>query len=225
MIGRIFKVLPILYLSRYIKGKQHDLQTIVLVTSIEKIYPMKKIVFLSIVYLIASCTEEKSSEAEQITEYYQGFEHSDYKKIKGTLADSLTITEGDYTMAFTPESYYEHFKWDSVFKPVYDVVAIENQEDKPVATVSVYSLRFEFLKNNPLTCRHRFHFDSGKITKIENLDCIDTNWEIWQEERDALVSWVKLNHPELDGFIQDLSRKGAVNYVKAIELYKNRQAN
>ncbi len=104
-------------------------------------------------------------------------------------------------------------------------MAIENEGDKLVATVSVHSLRFEFLKNNPLTCRHRFHFDSGKITKIENLDCSNANWEIWQEERDALVSWVKLNHPELDGFINDLSGKGAVNYVKAIELYKIRQEN
>ena len=186
---------------------------------------MKRILFLSVVCLIASCTEEKISKTEQITEYYQGFERSDYEQIKGTLANSLTITEGDYTMAFTPESYYGHFKWDSVFKPVYDVVVLENQGDKLVATVSVHSLRFEFLKNNPLTCRHRFHFDSGKITKIENLDCSNANWEIWQEERDALVNWVKLNHPELDGFIHDLSRKGAVNYVKAIELYKIRQEN
>ncbi len=78
---------------------------------------MKKIVFLSIVCLILSCAEKKSGKAEQITEYYQGFEHSDYKQIKGTLADSLTITEGDYTMAFTPESYYDNFKWDSVSSP------------------------------------------------------------------------------------------------------------
>ncbi len=76
------------------------------------------------------------------------------------------------------------------------------------------------MKNNPLTCRYKFHFDSGKIAKIENLDGTDANWEIWQKEVDSLVSWVKFNHPEIDGFIHDLSMKGAIDYLNAIELYK-----
>jgi len=50
---------------------------------------------------------------------------------------------------------------------------------------------------------------SDKITKIEALECSDANWNVWQAERDSLVNWVKINHPELDGFINDLTMNGA----------------
>ncbi|MGE5943308.1 MAG: hypothetical protein ACM31G_03105 [Flavobacteriales bacterium] len=104
------------------------------------------------------------------------------------------------------------------------MVSLENENEHLVATVSVNSLRYEFLKNNPLTCKHAFYFKSGKINKIKTLDCIDTDWEIWQKERDSLVNWVKFNHPELDGFIHDLSMQGAIDYLKAIELYEKNQS-
>ena len=184
---------------------------------------MRKILFIFILISIASCKERISTESEHITAYYNGFKNSDYSQIKKTLSDSLTIIEGDYIMGFTRESFYKQFKWDSVFKPVYKLVSLENENEQFVATVSVNSLRFEFLKNNPLTCKHKFHFKSGKISKIETLDCMDANWETWQKERDSLVKWTKFNHPELDGFIHDLSMQGAIDYLKAIELYKKSQ--
>ena len=180
---------------------------------------MKKILFILSLLFTASCAEKKAP-SEQVTAYYEGFQNADYSQVERTIADSLTITEGDYTMAFTPESFHERFKWDSVFRPVYELITLENEDEPVVATVAVHSLRFEFLKNNPLTCKHRFHFKAGKIAKIENLDCPDANWAVWQAERDSLVDWIKVNHPELDGFIHDLSRKGAVDYLKAIELYE-----
>ncbi len=184
---------------------------------------MKKTLFILALILVVSCTQRNSTPSEAIREYYAGFENGDYNRVKRTIADSLAITEGDYVMSFTPESFYEQFKWDSVFKPNYNLVELEDHDGRMVATVAVKSLRFEFLKNNPLTCKHRFHFQSGKIAKIESLDCIDANWEIWQKERDSLVEWTKINHPELDGFINDLSMKGAINYLKAIALYKKNE--
>ena len=184
---------------------------------------MHKILFLFILLVLASCSETKSTPSEQVTAYYEGFNNSDYHQIKSTIADSLTLIEGDFTMPFTPESFYRQFQWDSVFKPDYKVVNLENEGEQVVATVAVQSLRFAFLKNNPLTCSHRFSFKAGSIHKIEMVDCPDANWAVWQEERDSLVQWVKGNHPELDGFVNDLSRQGAINYLKAIELYTMRQ--
>ncbi|MBS9461311.1 hypothetical protein KIM67_02735 [Flagellimonas sp. 389] len=183
---------------------------------------MKKVLLLFLVLAISSCSKKKDMASDQVKKYYEGFKNSKYNQIRALISDSLTITEGDYTMAFTRESFYEQFKWDSVFKPDYSLITLENEDEQIVATVSVNSLRFEFLKNNPLTCKHRFYFKSGKIIKIENLECIDANWEIWEKERDSLVKWIKDNHPELDGFIHDLSMKGSKDYMNAIELYKNR---
>lgn len=186
---------------------------------------MKKILFLCILIVLASCTENKSNPADQIKAYYNGFQNGDYKQIKNTLADSLITTAGDFIMPFSKESYYEKFKWDSIFKPVYKLINIENQGEQAIVKVSMRSLKHDFLKNSPMTCNYKFHFKSGKIAKIENLDCPDANWEVWAKEVDALVNWVKTNHPELDGFINDLTMKGAMDYMKAIALYKEHQTN
>ena len=185
---------------------------------------MNKILPLLILGVLLSCVEKQLTSSEQVRTYFEGFKNSDYGQIQKTIADSLTIVEGDYTMHFTPDSFYEQFKWDSVFKPVYTVVSLENENQGGpiIAKVSVKSLRFEFLKNNPLTCKHKIHMTSGKISKIENLNCMDANWEIWQKERDSLVHWIQRNHPELDGFVNDLSMKGAQNYLQAIKLYRKR---
>lgn len=183
---------------------------------------MKNLLFLSILCLIASCTGDNIDKATQIKRYYEGFNNSDFNQIKGTIADSLIITEGDYVMEFDKQSYYGQFKWDSVFQPTYKVISIQYQNGEFIANVAVESLRFEFLQNNPLTCEHRFSFIADKISKIDNLDCKETNWEVWQKERDSLVNWIKENHSELDGFVHDLSMKGAQNYLKAIELYRNK---
>ena len=67
------------------------------------------------------------------------------------------------------------------------------------------------------------YFESGKISRIENLDCPDANWETWGKQVDSLVNWTKENHPGLNGFIHDLTMKGAQDYMKAIALYKNRK--
>ena len=181
---------------------------------------IKKILFIFILFITYSCTENKKSRL--ISQYYEGFKNSDFNQIRSTVSDTLIITEGDYIMTYSPDNYYDHFKWDSTFKPTYNLVAIESQDNTITTTVSVSSIRFKFLKNDPLICKYKFAFNSGKIIKIENLDCIDVNWKLWQKERDSLVNWVKLNHPELDGFINNISAQGAKDYVKAIELYNTK---
>jgi len=85
---------------------------------------MKKLFFLIPVLVSLGCGEKKQAPQEQVTTYYAGFANGDYTPIKSTLADSLITTEGDYTMPFSRESYYEKFKWDSVFKTGYGKLEI-----------------------------------------------------------------------------------------------------
>ncbi|MBV6646566.1 MAG: hypothetical protein KI790_14010 [Cyclobacteriaceae bacterium] len=126
-------------------------------------------------------------------------------------------------MPYTKESFYEQFKWDSVFQPTYEIIELEEQESQIIATVASSSKRYKFLKNDPLTCKFRVSFGSNEITKLESMDCPSADWNVWQTERDALVDWTRKNNPELDGFIHDLTMNGAINYLKAIELYENRK--
>ncbi|MBM1107020.1 hypothetical protein JQC67_12785 [Aurantibacter crassamenti] len=187
---------------------------------------MKNIVFIFLLmYLFTGCENKKITHQETVTSYYKAFDSGDYNKIKALIDDSLTVVGGDFIMPFTPDSFYEQFKWDSIFKPSYEILELEEKNNQIIATVASRSLRYAFLKNNPLTCRFAISFTSGKISKIEDFEYIDANWNVWQKERDSLVQWTKINHPELDGFINDLSMKGALNYMQAIELYeKNKHA-
>lgn len=186
---------------------------------------MNKIYTLFILVSFFSCSKKEITKTECVENYFEGFKQSDYHLIKGTLVDSLEIYAGDYKMEFTPESYYKQFQWDSVFKPVYKVLSVTNKNEAVLVTVSVATSKFEFLKNNPLTTNYKFSFKANKIYKIEDLGSVDVNWNSWGKQRDTLVNWIKVNHPNLDGFVSDLSKQGAINYLKAIELFKNNQVD
>lgn len=169
-----------------------------------------------------SCGNNNLSKKEQVTRYYNGFINSDYELIKSTLADSLTLVSGDHVATFTPNTYIKQYKWDSVFQPTYNVQKLETEDKHIVASLKLQSLKLQFLKNNPMHCGFKFYFESGKIAKIQDLECPNANWKLWRQGVDSLVNWTKEHHPELDGFINDLSLKGARNYLKAIELFENR---
>lgn len=169
------------------------------------------------------CENKRLTSSELVTEYYKAFNSSDFNRITTLIANSFTIVEGEYVMPYSHESFYEQFKWDSIFQSTYEIVELENQNDQIIATVASSSKRYEFLKNDPLTCRFLISFKANKITRLETLECLNADWNVWQTERDSLVNWTKRNYPELEGFIHDLTMKGATNYLKAIELYENRK--
>ena len=126
-------------------------------------------------------------------------------------------------MAYSKEGFHEHFKWDSVFNPSYQLVKIEPKEDQYVTEISVSSSRFKFLNNDPLISKQRFYFKSGQINRIENVGFIGTDWQQWTAQKEALIGWIAIHHPELDGFINDLTMQGGIDYLQAIKLYHNRE--
>ena len=178
-------------------------------------------IILFLLFFISSCNDQKLTYKEAVITYYNAFDSGDFNEMKTVLSDSITIIGGDYVMPFNQDSFYEHFKWDSIFKTSYKLLEIEEKNNQVYATVASKSIKNEFLKNNPLTCTFKISFESRKISKIEDFEYIGTDWEKWVNERDSLVPWISKNHPKLDGFVHDLTMKGAMNYVKAIELYQN----
>lgn len=171
-------------------------------------------------YFLTGCNEHTTTHQETVIKYYKARDAGNYNELKILINDSITITAGDYVMPYDHDSYYEVFKWDSVFKTSYEIVALEEKNKQIIASLTMNSVRNEFLKNPYMTCEYRISFMSGKISKIEELDCINVNWSIWQKERDSLVSWINKSHPELSGFVNNMTMKGSINYLKAIELYE-----
>tara|TARA_R110000737_G_scaffold297064_2_gene303703 strand:- start:28 stop:246 length:219 start_codon:yes stop_codon:yes gene_type:complete len=49
-------------------------------------------------------------------------------------------------MPFNDDSFYEHYKWDSIFKTTYNILELEEKNNQFFATVASKSIRNEFLK-------------------------------------------------------------------------------
>ncbi|WP_423996971.1 hypothetical protein [Maribacter sp. IgM3_T14_3] len=185
---------------------------------------MKNIFFiLFFAVILTSCGNQKLSHKKTVNSYYKAFDSGEFNKIKEVIHDSITLISGDFVMPFDKKSFHEFYKWDSVFEPSYEIIELVKEDDDVIATITQKNIRNKFLKNNPLKLNVKISFVSGKITKVEELDYIDVNWNTWAQRRDSLVSFVKVNHPELDGFVNDMTMPGAMRYLKAIELYEGRE--
>ena len=157
--------------------------------------------------------------------YYAALDNADITKIALLLTDSLVTkeTEYGYEQTFSLKEYVEWLKWDAVFEPTYKILQIE-QEDKIIkAKISKIDKRILFLHEEPIVTNQVIRFDQDKITSIETTEYIIFNDSTFVKNRDGLVTWIDENHPELNGFLHDQTATGGRNYLKAIELYKNKK--
>ena len=179
------------------------------------------LLILSLLYILTGCNDQNLTRQEAVTTYYNARDISNFDELKTVINDSITIISGDYVMPYNHDGFYQQFKWDSIFKTSYKIVELEEKNNQIIASVTMNSIRNEFLKNSDMICQYKVSFNAGKISKIEELDCKNADWSIWQKERDSLVGWIHKNQPELNGFIHDMTMKGAQNYLKAIALYES----
>jgi hypothetical protein len=177
-------------------------------------------IILFLVGILTSCGNQKQSHKKTVTTYYDAFDSGNFHDIKTLIHDSITIISGDYSTPYTHDSFYEFFKWDSIFKPSYDIVELAERNNNFFVTIAQRNTRNEFLKNNPLVFKIKVSFISEKISKLEEVEYIHVNWNEWNQKKDSLVNWIKINHPKLDGFVNDMTMKGSMDYVKAIELFE-----
>jgi len=182
---------------------------------------MKKTILPLLFTLLLSCS--KTDNASVFNTFINGYYNSGYESIEALLGDTITITDLDqYTMNYSKQAFEVYYKWDSVFQPQHKIVEFKQLSDTVIEVKqSVKSKRYEFLENNPLNTRHRFCFSNNKITRIENHEYLNADFDVWVAKRDSLVNWIDRNHPDLSGFIFDMTPAGAQNYLKAIELYQN----
>lgn len=169
---------------------------------------------------LVGCTDRKPAPQETVAHYIEARDTGNFTMLRTLINDSITITAGDYVMPYDMASFYEVFQWDSVLGTSYEIMEWQEQNNKIKATVAMRSDRNAFLQNNPMICGYTFSFTSGKISKIEEMECPGFNGEAWAQKRDSLVEWIKQNHPERNGFIYNMTMQGAMDYTRAMELYK-----
>lgn len=183
---------------------------------------MNKLIYVVIasLFTLFACSEQPS-QLEIAQQFYAASNSFNFSEINNLTCDTVTIIDGDYRADYDKNEYYTLFQWDSVFNPNYKIEYIEQSNNEVFVKLATTSLRFAFLKNNPLVTTHRLSFINNKIRSIELTEYVESDFNIWVEQRDSLVNWINIKHPELNGFIYDMTKTGAENYLKAIALQKD----
>ena len=185
---------------------------------------LKSSVLLLILLTSCNFSNKEGNKLELAKTYYQVLDQSKISEISNLIGDSLVTKEigYDYEQVFSKKQYIDWLKWDSIFNPTYKILEIEEIDSIVKVKVSKSDQRILFLHKEPTVYYQTLHFEDSIITIIENNNVV-FNDSIWVENRAIFLKWIDQNHPELNGFIFDQTEKGGLNYLKAIEYYKNRK--
>lgn len=167
---------------------------------------------------------KKVDKLEIAKQYYKALDNSDYSEIANLLTDSLLTkeTEYDYKQTFSVKAYVEWMKWDSVFNPTYKILDIEQKNEIVKAKISKTDKRINFLHETPIVTNEIIQFEENKIICIERTNVI-FNDTTFLKNRKKLLNWIDKNHPELNGFLHDQTKAGAIKYLNAINCYNNKK--
>jgi hypothetical protein len=183
------------------------------------------LLFLIITALVCCKNSEKEIDTLEIAnKYYRALDHSDTSAMANLLAKSLLTkeTQYEYEQTFTKSEYLEWLKWDSVFDPTYEILEMEQEDEYVKASISKIDKRISFLHQQPIVTSQVIRFDQDKIVSVETTEYLVFNDATFVTNRDSLLSWIDEHHPELNGFINDQTAPGGRKYLKAIELYQNK---
>lgn len=184
----------------------------------------KVVIFIFCAMVAISCGQKHKEIAKvKIAENYIGaLNASDYHQVVGLFLDSIRFNEMNYIRTFTKDDYHSLFQWDSIFAPHYEILEIKEQGDELLLKVSKECGRIRFLQHRPFITKEVMKFKDGAIYSVDVVEYVGFNDALWGRNRENLVLWIKDNHPELDGFIYDQTKTGALKFQKAMELYESR---
>ena len=186
---------------------------------------MNRIIVVLLIVGFMSCqsSEKEVGKLDMAKQYYKVLDNSDESGIVSLLSDSIVIRENedDYEEVFSKKEYVEWLRWDSVFDPTYTILDIENKDGVVKAKLSKIDKRILFLHEEPMVWNELVRFDKNKIVKVERIKYDVFNVDKFLKNRGGFLKWIDENRPELNGIINDQTKPGGVEYLNAIELYKN----
>ena len=190
------------------------------------IFNFKKIAVLILCIAVAISCGQKNRESDKIQiaeDYIDALNASDYNQVVGLFLDSIRFNEMDYIRTYAKEDYRTLFQWDSVFGPKYKILDLREDGENLHLKVSKECDRILFLQDSPFITHEIMKIKQGAIQSIDIVEYVDFNDSLWASNRENLVSWIDKNHPELNGFIYDQTKEGALKFQKAMELYRNKK--
>ncbi len=190
-----------------------------------KIRSITLLLFCFAVFIFCKKNVSQINHLEIAKEYYAILSKSDDSRIATILMDSLITreTEYDYEQIFSLPEYIDWLKWDASFHPTYEILRIEESEGVVKARISKMDERIAFLHEEPIITEQVIRFENERIKSVETTKYVVFNDSIFVSNRSNLLKWIDEHHPELNGFIYDQTEEGAVNYLRALELYQNRK--
>ncbi len=176
---------------------------------------------LGLCFALISCTNHTQMQKQTITKFFQGINDSNFDEVSRYVADSVVTSEMQTILTKTKQELHQQFQWDSVFSPNYQILEIKKHDDEWICKVKKSCKRIQFLQDTSITCKMTIQMDESKIVKLSTTDYLTMDMAKWQSRRDTLVAWIAKKHPELSGFVYDLTPQGAQNYLSAIDFYKS----
>lgn len=182
------------------------------------------IVLIGLIITMISCNSKKSTDSKDqiIKDYYSGCNSGNFNMISECISDSIMTTEMEYILTRNRNELYKQFQWDSVFQPKYNLIDLENDSNSYVATISKICKRIDFLQDTVITFTVKIDFKDDKIIKMQLTDYVLLDFIKWQQRTETLISWINQNYPELSGFNNDLTKSGAQKFLKAVDLYRDK---
>ena len=164
----------------------------------------------------------KFDKLEIAKKFYVAIDNSNSAEITELITESFTTNDDGFEQKYNGNEYVEWVKWDSVFQPTYEILKIKEENGIVRAEISKTDKRISFLHHEPIVMNEIMQFEDNKINNIKRISS-SFDVEKFVKNRDELVNWISENHPELNGFLHDQTKRGGLNYLKAIELYKNKK--
>lgn len=183
---------------------------------------MKRIILFLLIICCLSCqkSEKQSGKVDQVKSYINALNEGKYSEITRLFKDSIRLKEIVYQSSFSKEAYYDLFQWDSTFHPTYSLLEIEQKGEEVHMRVSKEGPRILFLNEEPIITREVVQFEDDLMIGVTITNYEVFNDSTWSEKRAKLIDWIATYKPELDGFIYDQTKDGALKYLKAISAYQ-----
>ena len=180
------------------------------------------LIFITIGFFSCKNSEKESDKLEIAKKFYIAIDNSNPLEMNKLITEKFTTIDDGFKQEYNRNEYVEWVKWDSVFQPNYEILKIEKENGIIKAKISKIDKRISFLHHAPIVTDEILQFEDNKIKNISRTSA-SFNVVEFIKNRDEFVKWISEKQPELNGFLNDQTKSGGMNYLKAIDLYENQK--